>query len=73
MYIETMTDAPFGKSIVRGIVMSGGIKGRCVLAGPSRHDLYANYSSAPKAPRDIHDLSPQEFYESLKAQQPSHR
>jgi|GEM_PF-4816610 len=71
MYIETMTDAPFGKSIVRAIVMSGGVKGRRVLAGPGSHNHYADDSRAPKAPRDIHDLPPQEFFASLKAQPPA--
>jgi hypothetical protein len=67
MYLETMTE----EAIVNEIVMSGGVKGCRVLAGPSPHNRYADYSRAPKAPRDIHDLSPQEFYANLKAQQPS--
>jgi hypothetical protein len=69
MYLETMTE----EAIVRSIVMSGGVKGRSVLAGPGPNDRYADYSRAPKAPRDINDLPPQEFYASLKAQQPAPR
>lgn len=69
MYLETMTE----EAIVNEIVMSGGVKGYRVLAGSSSHNHYKDCLRTPKTPRDIHDLSPQEFYASLKVQQPVRR